>query len=354
MARAASKRSVTTKRSLAEQVDDNAHKKVKDEEIPPPVFSSGCSLLNIALAEDVAAAYPVGEMVNIIGDKSAGKTLLALTMAAEIAHNHDEFDIVYDDAEGSADQFNLATVFGQRFVERVKINAPSETVEQFSQRVREIKKPTVYFIDSYDSLTSEDEIAFAKKKDAARAKGDKTAGSYGQAKAKGSSELFRLCRLNLKKTRSILVVLSQVRENIGASIFEPKYRRNGGKALDHYAYHIIWLAVCKTLKRERTVNGKKLSRIVGQRVRANITKNKVTGKRRDVEFDTLYGYGVDDIGALLDFCIEHGATELTNRKKQISAIESSAKRMDALKNRSLKTWLDIEAKFAPERKSRFE
>ena len=355
MARAASKPKPTKKR-LADQIDAHANEPVVVSESPPPVIPSGCSLLNIALAENVDAAYPVGEMVNIVGDKSAGKTLLALTACAEVAHNEkfDHYDIRYRDKEGRTDQFPLKAMFGERFIERVEFKPPPITVEEFSAEVRAFKKPTVYVIDSLDSLTSEGEIAHAKKADAARKAGKPAPGSYGQEKAKAMSAMFRLCCNHLKETGSVLIVLSQVRENINAGIFDPKFRRNGGKALDFYAYHIFWLAVCKTLKRTLKYKDKDVTRVVGQRVRANITKNGVTGKRRTVEFDTLYQYGVDDIGAMFDFCIDHGAIELTNRKKQLAAFEAGDKQIEWLKRATLETWNDIEARFAPMRKARFE
>jgi hypothetical protein len=43
---------------------------------------------------------------------------------------------------------------------------------------------------------------------------------------------------------------------------------------------------------------------VGVNVRVKISKNKITGKLRIIEFPIYYDYGVDDIGSCIDFLIE--------------------------------------------------
>lgn len=47
-------------------------------EAKPKTFSTGCVLLDSALG----GGWPYGRMVNVVGDKSTGKTLLAIEACA--------------------------------------------------------------------------------------------------------------------------------------------------------------------------------------------------------------------------------------------------------------------------------
>ena len=74
-----------------------------------------------------------------------------------------------------------------------------------------------------------------------------------------------------------------------------KHKRTGGKALDFYAMNITWLANVGTLKKHE--------RVVGHDVRAKVDKNKINGKLRSIDYQTLDGYGIDDTGSMVDFMI---------------------------------------------------
>ena len=51
----------------------------------------------------------------------------------------------------------------------------------------------------------------------------------------------------------------------------------------------------KIIKRDRTI---------GNKVKAKITKNKLTGKVREVEFPIFYDYGVDDIRSCIEWMVK--------------------------------------------------
>jgi RecA/RadA recombinase len=65
-------------------------------------INTGNTLLDLVVggAPNVLG-YPVGKFVNIVGDKSAGKTFLANEMIAYAYHNFDKkkFKWIYDDCE---------------------------------------------------------------------------------------------------------------------------------------------------------------------------------------------------------------------------------------------------------------
>jgi hypothetical protein len=93
-----------------------------------------------------------------------------------------------------------------------------------------------------------------------------------------------------------VIVISQTRDNLGFG-FTSK-TRSGGRALKFYSSHEMWLSIKETFKKKK--------REIGIGANAKISKNKLTGKRRDVDIPIYYDYGVDDISANIDFLVDEG------------------------------------------------
>lgn len=306
-----------------------APRSAKKPEPSRGLLPSGSTLLNCALSDNYKAGIGAGKVINIVGDSSAGKTLLALTMLAEIAHDpkYNDYTLILDDVE-QANEFGLEGLFGKKTAKRVE--APvhsrdgepiySETVEQFFANImRRIRagERFVYILDSLDALTdsSEHEQAgdLVKQADDAMKKASKDddddgppdismPGTYGMAKSKLMSQILRTITAGLANSGSVLVIISQTRDAINARPGQETKRRAGGRALQFYCSNVVWLSVVKTLK-----GGKKESqKIIGHRVSAKIKKNKLTGKERTISFDTYHSYGVDDLGSCIDFLSEQG------------------------------------------------
>ena len=288
--------------SLVEQVKKRVERITPEVAEPSHRFegrliSSGSTLYDLACSDTILGAYLIGSMANIVGDKSSGKTTLALSVLAEASQNPDfnEYELILDDVE-AANEFDVAALFGQQLADRLQApteNGASDTVAELQNNIlNTIKrgKPFIYVLDSFDALTTDEELERAY----AKADGKELKGSYGMQKAKGSSELFRVITREMKSANGLLIIISQVRENIDPMSFT-KYRRTGGKALDFYATNITWLANKGTIK--------KMDRDIGNDVAAKVDKNKLTGKHRIVNYQTITGYGIDDIGSMVDFMI---------------------------------------------------
>ena len=346
---------------------------------PDGLIPSGCALLNCALADTAYGGFGQGKIVNVVGDSSAGKTMLAETLLAEMANDsqYDEYDLCLDDSEHAL-EMDIEGLFGSKAAKRIK--APrydregqpiySDTVEQWYANVLamlDAGKPFVYVLDSLDTLTDVTEYEQAAELSKAAAKADDgeglaMPGSYGMAKAKLMSQILRTLKGQLAKTKSTLIIISQVRDNPNARPGQPTKRRAGGKALEFYCSHVVWLTVTKTHKA-----GKKTQEIIGRQVEAKVSKNKLTGKIRSVFFDIFYDYGVDDIGACVDFLVKQevikqkgayldasclGYEESMHRAKLLEAIE----RDDAvaeLHRLVQAAWQEKEESLALNRKPRF-
>jgi recombination protein RecA len=93
-----------------------------------------------------------------------------------------------------------------------------------------------------------------------------------------------------------LVFINQVREKIGVMFGNPE-TTTGGRALKFYSSVRIDI--------RRTSAIKQGDRVVGNRTKAKVAKNKVAAPFKVAEFDILYGEGISFTGELLDLGVEH-------------------------------------------------
>lgn len=236
----------------------HSERKIKKEPTKVTLIPSGSTLLNLALSGRTSGGFATRKVANIIGDSHSGKTLLALTMLAEIC-TRPEFDkhkLIYDDAEAAL-EFDIEKLFGKMLYERLIVKKASNTVEEFQYKILtqlNKGKPIIYILDSLDAVDSEDDIKKTDEEMRAREKGLKAKGSYGMSKPKKMSEMFRKLVRKLKETNSFLVIISQTRDNINPMSFTPK-TRSGGRALEFYSSFIIWLGVAKKHKKHDRMVG---------------------------------------------------------------------------------------------------
>lgn len=251
-------------------------------------LSTGCTLLDCALG----GGWCLGRVANVVGDRSTAKTGLAMEALINFMLAYPDGRAAYREAEAAFD-IGYAEAMGLP-VDRIDFGPDNhlDTVEAFSrdldafldERIK-AKKPGIYILDSLDALSDEAEM-----------ERDLSKGSYGMEKAKMLSTFFRKSVSKIEKAKVLLLVVSQVRDNIGVT-FGERHRRSGGKALDFYASQILWLSHIETLK--RTIN--KVTRPVGIAIKAKIKKNKVGLAFREVEFPYMFAYGIDDHKASADW-----------------------------------------------------
>lgn len=273
-----------------------------DKVDPDRLIPTGSTTFNLECSGRIEGAFAMGKIVNLIGDSHAGKTLFGFTVFAEcsLEDRFENYRFIYDDVE-AANEFDIPYLFGDKVDDRIEQKIRSKTIEDFNDniaRALEDDQPFIYVLDSFDALTSEAAIEKDAENRKAREKGNQIKGSYGDGKAKIASAFFAQRTQDLADKASVLIIISQTRDNIGfGSMFTPK-TRSGGKALKFYSFHEIWLA-CQ--KKEKT--GK---RTVVTNVQAKITKNKLTGRHGEAYFPILFDYGVDNISSCINFLLDEG------------------------------------------------
>lgn len=332
------------------------------------LIPSGSLMLNLACSNTWHGAFEAGRMVNLIGDSNSGKTYLALEMLAQCAMDKrfDDYALVYDDVEHAL-SMDIENLFGPRLAERLEgpegpldTTDPSRTIEDFHFNLDanlNTDKPCIYILDSFDALTSEQDLDKLDEMREARAKGKEITGSYNMAKPKKASQILQDVVSKIEKSNSFLLIISQTRDNITPGSFEKK-TRSGGRALKFYASHEIWLAVTGRLK--KTVHG--VPRVVGSQLKAKVSKNKLTGSFREVSFDFRHGYGCDDINSAIAFLKQEGVisgkTKLNWRELEcapealVKVIEDKGLEKALFKD-TQQAWLDVEEALQPKRKSKY-
>lgn len=279
---------------------ENALMSTNAEAKEPTYLTTGCTLLDLVVGGGLGMGLPAGRVVNIVGDKSAGKTFVCAEMlAANSVKCGKRFRHRYDDCESGC-TIDSQSIYGMELF--AEDDPASTTVEELDANVGRFLSSMkngqigMYVVDSLDGLSDNEKEAASDSRRKALDAGKPVmdAGTYGMGAPKFlSQQFFKTKVAKLMETNTLLVVVSQVRENIGAGLYGKKYKRSGGKALDFYAHTVLWLTnVCKIKKGER---------VVGVVVEACAEKSKTPRPYRKCRFTILFDYGIDNIGSSLDY-----------------------------------------------------
>lgn len=345
----------------------SAKKKEQEVETKGGFIPTGSTLLNLALSDKVDGGYPFGKIINLIGDSSAGKSMLALTMLAELCRDSrfDNYELIYDDTEVAL-EFDIPKLFGIRVDKRIKRDVNSRTIQQwYGNHLKMIVDniPFIYVTDSFDGLTSEEEQKRGDEivKKVLKGETEDIKGSYKSEKAKWASEAFRNFAEGVEKINSLSLIISQTRDNLNVT-YGSKKTKSGGRALEFWSSHEIWLSKEGSIK----ANSSK-THTIGQDIIAKIKKNKITGKLREIYFPIYYDYGVDDIASCINFLVDNKhwtkkgggyiiATELNQELRVddlISLIEETNQE-SVLKEVTGKVWNEIEESIKLNRKPKYD
>ncbi|MFH0927863.1 MAG: recombinase RecA [bacterium] len=250
-------------------------KKMQIESIP-----TGCLSLDLCLG---IGGVPRGRIIEIYGPESSGKTTLAQHIVAEVQKLGGLAAFV--DAEHALDPEYAKTIGVD--IEELLVSQP-DTGERALEIVETLVRSNavdVVVIDSVAALTPKAEIEGEM--------GDQHMG----LQARLMSQALRKITGAVSRSKTCVVFINQIRQKIGVMFGNPE-TTTGGVALKFYSSVRIEV--------RRSAQIKQGDRVIGNRVKAKIVKNKVAPPFRNTEFDIMYNEGISLTGDLLDTGVLYG------------------------------------------------
>lgn len=229
---------------------------------------------------------PRGRIVEIYGPESSGKTTLALHIVAEAQKAGGV--AAYIDAEHAMDA-DYAGKLGVD-IDQLLISQPDsgEQALEIAEALVRSNGVDVIVIDSVAALVPRAELDGEM--------GDSLPG----LQARLMSQALRKLTAIVAQSNTCFIFINQIREKIGVMFGNPE-TTTGGRALKFYASLRLDIRRIGAIK-----DG---DRVVGNRTKVKVAKNKVAPPFRECEFDIMYGEGVSREGDVLDLAAAQRVVE---------------------------------------------
>ena len=248
-----------------------------------PAISTTSLSLDAAIG---VGGVPRGRICEIYGPESSGKTTLALHIVAEAQKAGGV--AAYIDAEHAMD----ADYAGKLGVDiaQLLISQPDsgEQALEIAEALVRSNGIDVIVIDSVAALVPRAELDGEM--------GDSLPG----LQARLMSQALRKLTAIVAQSNTSFIFINQIREKIGVMFGNPE-TTTGGRALKFYA------SLRLDIRRIGAI--KDADRVVGNRTKVKVAKNKVAPPFRECEFDIMYGEGISREGDLLDLAVAQRVLE---------------------------------------------
>ena len=254
-----------------------------DVKFDVPAISTGSLSLDLALG---VGGVPRGRVVEIFGPEASGKTTLTLHIIASAQKSGGTAAFI--DAEHALDP-DYAKLLGVN-LDNLLVNQPDtgEQALEIAELLTRSNAVDVIVIDSVAALVPKAEIEGEM--------GD----THIALQARLMSQALRKLTSVISKSKTCIIFINQIRHKIGVMFGNPE-TTPGGRALKFYSSVRIDIRRIGSIK-----DG---DRIIGNRVRASIAKNKVSPPFRKAEFDIMFNCGISKAGDVVDLGVDNQIIE---------------------------------------------
>ncbi|NBP00347.1 MAG: recombinase RecA [Proteobacteria bacterium] len=244
-------------------------------------ISTGSMLIDQALG---IGGFPRGRIVEIYGPEASGKTTLSLHAIAQSQANGGICAFI--DVEHALDPEHC-TKLG------IKIDDLIISQPDYGEQALDIAEMLVRS-GAVDIIVIDSVAALVPKAELEGEMGDAHVG----LQARLMSQALRKLTPIVHKSKTVLIFINQIRQNISSFAFANKETTSGGNALKFYASVRLDVRRIASLKRGEVQ--------VGNRISVKVAKNKVASPFKKVELDLLFNEGVSKELELLDAALHHG------------------------------------------------
>ena len=247
-------------------------------------LSTGSLAIDLALG---VGGLPRGRIIEIYGPESSGKTTFCLSAIAEAQRQG-----------GLAAFIDVEHALDPKYARVVGVNLDDLLVSQPDSGEDALNiMETLIRSNSIDIIVLDSVAALITKAELDGQMGDMTMGSQ----ARLMSQAMRRLTSVVSKTQCVCIFTNQIREKIGVMFGNPE-TTSGGRALKFFSSIRIDIRRKDQLK---TPDGK----VIGNRTKIKVVKNKVAPPFTECEFDIMYDEGISVTGSLLDLGLEHKVLE---------------------------------------------
>ena len=253
------------------------------ETIEVPSIPTGSFGLDNALG---IGGLPKGRVVEIYGPESSGKTTLTLQIIAECQKAGGSAAFI--DAEHALDP-EYAKALGVD-IDELLLSQP-DTGEQALEVTDMLVKSgslDVIVVDSVAALVPRAEL-----------EGD-MGDSHVGLQARLMSQALRKITGSIQKSNTLVIFINQIRMKIGVMFGNPE-TTTGGNALKFYS------SVRLDIRRIGAI--KDGDEVIGNETRVKVVKNKMAPPFKVVEFQILYGKGINKNAEIIEFAVKKGIIE---------------------------------------------